>query len=572
LCKGLIIQSISRPDIVNPLSVSVQSSGKKRLILDLRHVYTHVWKQKVKFDDWRVALDYYTKGCFMFGFDLKSGYHHIEMFHDHCKYLGFAWSVNGIKKFYYFQVLPFGLSSAPFIFTKCMRPLVRRWRELGLFIVVFLDDGWCAAKSEIECGRQSEMVKSDLLAAGFVPNVEKSHWLPSQSIDWLGMHWDGCLGSFAISVKRIKDIHISIQSFINDLPRSTPRSLASMMGKIIALKPVMGNIVQLKTRYLHHAILSRYHWDDELYMTKFQQAIEEVFFWKHNVDLLNIGFLPVISIPQVLVFTDASSSGFGAIVPSKTSNSLKCSHSWNEGEKLKSSTWRELRALFIAILSFAPVIKGKTVKVHTDNQGVASICTKGSMVLELQKIALEIFSQCKKDRISLEVVWIPRSENEAADLLSRMVDYDDWGVSCEFFKFMDGIWGPHTVDRFADHLNAKIPNFNSKYWCPNTSQVDAFAINWSSDNNWLVPPISAIPAVIRHMVACKAEGTLVVPIWPSACFWPLLFSSFSRFYYLVRHCIQFSDPAHIFVQGRNMNALFGSSFFTSKVMCIKLVG
>ena len=32
-----IEEVFSSPDIVNPLSVSVQSSGKKRLILDLRH-------------------------------------------------------------------------------------------------------------------------------------------------------------------------------------------------------------------------------------------------------------------------------------------------------------------------------------------------------------------------------------------------------------------------------------------------------------------------------------------------------------------------------------------------------
>ena len=34
------------PAIVNPLSVSIQSSGKKRLILDLRHVNLYIFKQK----------------------------------------------------------------------------------------------------------------------------------------------------------------------------------------------------------------------------------------------------------------------------------------------------------------------------------------------------------------------------------------------------------------------------------------------------------------------------------------------------------------------------------------------
>ena len=38
----------SPPDIINPLSVSVQANGKKRLILDLRHINLHIFKQKFK--------------------------------------------------------------------------------------------------------------------------------------------------------------------------------------------------------------------------------------------------------------------------------------------------------------------------------------------------------------------------------------------------------------------------------------------------------------------------------------------------------------------------------------------
>ena len=38
---------ISPPDIVNLLSVSVQTSGKKRLILDLRHINLHVYNRNL---------------------------------------------------------------------------------------------------------------------------------------------------------------------------------------------------------------------------------------------------------------------------------------------------------------------------------------------------------------------------------------------------------------------------------------------------------------------------------------------------------------------------------------------
>ena len=60
------------PHVVNPLSVSIQSSGKKRLILDLRHVNHFIWKQKFRCEDWRVSLSYVNKGDYLFSFDLKS--------------------------------------------------------------------------------------------------------------------------------------------------------------------------------------------------------------------------------------------------------------------------------------------------------------------------------------------------------------------------------------------------------------------------------------------------------------------------------------------------------------------
>ena len=100
------------PHVVSPLSVSVNSSGKKRLILDLRHVNQYVWKDKVKFEDWRVLRTFVSKGGFLFGFDLKSGYHHVEIFQPHQTFLGFSWSFTGVIKHFCFTVLPFGLTSA----------------------------------------------------------------------------------------------------------------------------------------------------------------------------------------------------------------------------------------------------------------------------------------------------------------------------------------------------------------------------------------------------------------------------------------------------------------------------
>ena len=112
------------PEIINPLSVSVQNTGKKRLILDLRHINLHVFKQKFKCEGLHTIKDIFSRNCFVFSFDLKSGYHHVDIFVEHRKYLAFSWDFGtGHARYFQFTVLPFGLSSAPFIFTKLLRPL-----------------------------------------------------------------------------------------------------------------------------------------------------------------------------------------------------------------------------------------------------------------------------------------------------------------------------------------------------------------------------------------------------------------------------------------------------------------
>ena len=78
--SGRVLEVVLPPLVVNPSSVSVQATGKKRLILDLRYVIKCLRKIRVKYEDWKIALSYFMTEAFMFSFDLKSGYHHIEIF------------------------------------------------------------------------------------------------------------------------------------------------------------------------------------------------------------------------------------------------------------------------------------------------------------------------------------------------------------------------------------------------------------------------------------------------------------------------------------------------------------
>ena len=142
LSSGRAVKVPFQPFVVSPLSVA-ENRTKKRLILDLSVLNNFVRKEKIMFEDHKVASQYFTKDCYCIKFDLCSGYHHIDIAAEFHTYLGFQWEGD----YFCFTVLPFGLSSAPFIFTKCLRPMVKLWRENGLKIVLYLDDGLLMAPS-----------------------------------------------------------------------------------------------------------------------------------------------------------------------------------------------------------------------------------------------------------------------------------------------------------------------------------------------------------------------------------------------------------------------------------------
>ena len=76
-----------------------RSTGKQRLVLDLRYVNGFIYKQKFKCENLSVATQIFDKDYHLFKFVLKAGsYHFIEVFPKHCKYcLAFAWDFGSGK-------------------------------------------------------------------------------------------------------------------------------------------------------------------------------------------------------------------------------------------------------------------------------------------------------------------------------------------------------------------------------------------------------------------------------------------------------------------------------------------
>ena len=91
-----------------------------------------------------------------------------------------------VKNYFVFNVLPFGLSTAPYIFTKLLKPLIGHWRGSGKRICMFLDDGLGGNSSKESATVDAKAVKEDLGQLGFVLSENKCFWEPPLTQTWLG--------------------------------------------------------------------------------------------------------------------------------------------------------------------------------------------------------------------------------------------------------------------------------------------------------------------------------------------------------------------------------------------------
>ena len=300
--------------------------------------------------------------------------------------------------------------------------------------------------------------------------------------------------SFRIPEKKVSKLKGLLDSAIQ-AGYSSFRDLARIAGTIISVTLAVGPISRLLTRQMYFAIETRSAWDNTIHFSP--SLLLELKFWCCNIDCLNGYSIRPPLATHTVVFSDASDVAFGGFSPSLDGSIV--SGMWEPVDIGKSSTFRELKAIYFLLLSDVAQLKHKRVKIFTDNQGAARIVAIGSSKINLQALAMDIFNLFLVDSIILEAQWIPRSLTERADLLSRFVDKDDWSVNPSVFRVIDAKWGPHTIDRFASHYNAQVPRFNSKFSSPGCSGVDALAQDWRDENNWVCPPVSAIVPSVRAL-------------------------------------------------------------------------
>ena len=460
LSKSCIQELNCRPHCCNPLTVA-ENGSKLRLVIDLRHVNKFIKFTKFRYEDLTTLSEMFQEGDYFTKFDLSSGYHHIDIHPEHFRFLGFEWQFsNGQVRYFQFVVLPFGLSPACYVFTKVLRPLVKKWRSEGIRSLLYIDDGINGHSSYDKALRAGKTVYNDLFMSGFVINNLKSDFEPKQSGIWLGTIIDTRNMTFTVPKEKI----VKLKSRISEILRkgfSSAKSLSRIAGQLASMHLAIGPLVRLFTRHMYYFIESRYTWFEIEILNA--DTLSELNFWYTNIENYNGYTFKPRPVTTKLVFSDASDFGYGGFTCKKLGEKI-CVGRFSRLESTTSSTTRELLAVKYVLSSFGNLLTNQSIKVHVDNLNASRILSVGSCKKHLQIIAVDIFKFALQKNIKLIPVWVPREQNQIADYFSHVNDSDNWGIDLKTFSFLNRKYGPFTIDRFADDKNTKLSRFNSKYY------------------------------------------------------------------------------------------------------------
>ena len=449
----------------------------------------------------------------MFSMDLQDGYHCLSVRPEDRRY--FTFELEG--ELFQCAALPFGWCNSPFYFTKLMRVFVQHLRSpfgrVGLRVLPYLDDFLFIVDGLADALAAVSYVQDTLRMLDLVPHPRKCHWEPTQVLEHLGFVIDTLRGLFYVPAAKVRKFAVLAKDLICRAVRAKrwiPRKLlASFCGvavsALLAIPPA-----RFFLRELYNCLHAESSWPGHVKLSK--QAIDDLRWWSALPPKWN--GRPIVRAPTThTLHTDASNTGWGAVLDS----SQVARGFWRPAQALLHITCRELMAVRFGVESFLPSLTNSHVMLGEDNTAaLAAVVKHTAKSIALMSELRRLWWVLDTSNVFLQAVYVPSADN-LADAPSRMTDRDDYQLDPAVFDWLNALFGPYTVDRFATANNAQLSRFNSRYADPLTEAVDAFTQDWSGESNWVNPPYDArlLLQVAQKIRWDRAAATVVVPHWPA---------------------------------------------------------
>lgn len=490
--------------------------GSKRLIINLKRLNEFVNVEHFKIEDTKVVTNILYPGDFMITLDLTDAYYMMSVKKSHRKYL----RIYFLGKFYEFVCLPFGLCSAPYVFTKIMKPVILYLRfKLGLLSVVYLDDFLLLDKSYNRCLKNLQKTVFILESLGFLINKEKSCTVPSQVRKFLGLIFDSKNMQIQLPEDKKSVILNQILKF-ERLSDCKIRDFAELIGSLVfastALKYSPVYIKNLeREKFL---ALKRNSENYEARMVLDQKVLKDDFtWWKENI---SHSFNPIKTFDfKIEIFTDSSLDGWGANIKGDRTHGF-----WKAEERGLHINILELKAAFFGLVCYAKNLRNCDILLRIDNTTAISYINRmgGIQFPILNGIAREIWQWCERRDLWIFASYIKSKDNVIADHESRVLEPEtEFEISEKAFSEIINKFGQPDIDLFASRVNKKCKKYVSWLKDPHAFQIDSFTLNWKPFKFYAFPPFSLVLRVLRKIQKDKALGILVVPFWPTQPWFPV---------------------------------------------------
>ena len=292
--------------------------------------------------------------------DLEKAYYSVPIHPDHRKFLRFEF----MGQLYQYCVLPNGISTAHYRFTKILRVVFSALRQQGNSLIVYIDDSLLVGETYQQCLKSVHDTVDLLQKAGFFINCDKSVLKPSQTS--LGFTLNSKNMTISVGDAKVENLCRKYRNILNSKRPISIQEVASAIGTIIS---VLTTFVYGKRHYraLESCKISALKISGGDFSKPCpinEKAIWDLDYWLNNSSRDNGNSICDIQ-ASLEVFTDASMSMWGASFDETTysqqwsySDLDYCNHHINALEAL---------AVFYTLDKFCDIFNDKAIMVRCDN-------------------------------------------------------------------------------------------------------------------------------------------------------------------------------------------------------------
>lgn len=205
-----------------------------RFILNLKQLNKFIEAEHFKLEDYRTVSRLLEENSYIATIDLKDAYNSVPVHKAYRKYLRFKF----LDKIYEFTCLCFGLSTAPYTFTKIMKPLMHLLRGNGFSSVLYLDDFCLFGTSKKKCAENVSITSELLDFLGFVMNHKKCKLEPSKTGRFLGFIFNSIKMTIELPLEKRYVVGDLIEKF-SKMDSCKIRDFAKFLGTLTACCPAI---------------------------------------------------------------------------------------------------------------------------------------------------------------------------------------------------------------------------------------------------------------------------------------------------------------------------------------------